>query len=171
MRDIYPSSLRYCEQCPGHGEKLPAMVAMVSGPDGKAVNIHRTYLTRDGLKADVDVTRKMMPGRVPPGSAVRFSGPAEVMGIAEGIETALSAGALFGLPVWSALNTSTLEAWEPPMEAREIVIFGDRDAKFGGQKSAYALAYRLAGKWSVSVRMPGGIGDWNDVLMAKRFAA
>jgi len=36
-----------------------------------------------------------------------------VLGIAEGIETALSAAVLDGVPVWAALNTSLLARFEP----------------------------------------------------------
>ena len=57
--------------------------------------------------------------------------------------------------------------------AREILVFGDRDPKFGGQAAAYALAHRLALKGlKVRVEIPGRSGaDWNDVLLETRRAA
>ena len=67
----------------------PAMVAMVTGADGKPVNIHRTYLTLAGTKAPLEEPRRLMPGKVPHGSAIRLTEHSGVLGIAEGIETAL----------------------------------------------------------------------------------
>ena len=91
------------------------------------------------------------------------------MGIAEGIETAMSASALYSLPVWAAINSSMLEKWLPPENCDEVVIFGDNDAKFGGQKSAYILAHKLAIKgFNTSVKIPDQAGfDWADIYCAK----
>lgn len=148
----------------------PAMIAMVAGPDGSAATLHRTYLTRDGRKAAVDVPRRLMPGTVPDGAAIRLFPPAETMGIAEGIETAFAAAALFGLPVWAAANSTMLAKWQPPEQTREVVVFGDTDRKFGGQAAAYALAHRLAvHDRTVRVELPREAGtDWNDVWLRQR---
>ncbi|GJD88205.1 hypothetical protein BHAOGJBA_1718 [Methylobacterium hispanicum] len=160
-------SLIYQDDQPSHH---PAMIALVAGPDGAAATLHRTYLTRDGRKAAVEVPRRLMPGTVPDGAAIRLFPPAEIMGIAEGIETALAAAALFGLPVWAAANSTMLAKWQPPEQARKIVVFGDTDRKFGGQASAYALAHRLAvHDRSVRVELPREAGtDWNDVWLRQR---
>ncbi len=91
--------------------------------------------------------RRLMPGTIAPGSAVRLFDAGSTLGIAEGIETALAAASLFGLPrVWAAVNASQLAKWLPPVEATEIIVFGDADAAFVGQAAAYALAHRLAGR-------------------------
>jgi putative DNA primase/helicase len=106
-----------------------------------------------------------MPGTVPKGAAVRLAEVADILGIAEGIETALAASVLYRVPVWSGLNAAGLEAWCPPETVRDIIVFGDHDERFSGQKAAYALAYRLSSKWRVEVRIPTQPGtDWNDVL-------
>jgi putative DNA primase/helicase len=110
----------------------------------------------------------LMPGRVPKGGAVRLvdlADVADVLGIAEGIETALAASVLHRLPVWAALNAGALEAWCPPETIRSVFVFGDNDDGFAGQKATYALAHRLSTKWRVEVRIPPEPGtDWNDVL-------
>lgn len=164
--------LRYQDDKPSFH---PGMIAKVAGLDGQGVNIHRTYLTADGSKADVEAPRRMMQGTVPDGSAVRLFPPGAVLGIAEGIETAFAAASLFGVPVWAALNSVMLAKWEPPAGVEEVVIFGDADVKFAGQAAAYALAKRLqpplfTGR--VRVEIPETLGsDWCDVFNAGRRAA
>lgn len=149
------------------GAETAGMLALFTAPDGRASSLHRTFLHGDGTKFRVDPVRALMPGAVAKGGAVRLAPAAEVLGIAEGIETALSASVLFDLPVWAALTEVLLQQWEPPPEAKHIVIFGDGDGNFVGQYASYFLAKRLYRKGlKVEVRIPDAIGeDWNDVLV------
>lgn len=162
-----PACLRFhpAAPCPD-GTTRPAMLAMVQDADGKGKQLHRTFLGPNG-KADIPQPRAMMPGKVPEGGAVRlFPVHGERLGIAEGIETAFAAAAKFNVPVWSAINSTMLVKWTPPATVREVLIFGDCDAKFGGQASAFALAHKLAvirDAPTVSVHIPQAIGhDWAD---------
>jgi len=161
-----PTALRFAGDCPSPDRiKRPAMLALVQGLDGQAVNIHRTFLGPDG-KADMANPRAMMPGEIPEGSAVRlFPTHGARLGIAEGIETAFPAASRFGVPVWSAINSTMLTKWTPPANVTEVLIFGDADAKYGGQSAAYALAHKLTGRLGLSaeVHIPPTIGtDWAD---------
>jgi putative DNA primase/helicase len=156
-------ALEYFENGKLTGEH-PAMIGMVLDAAGKGVAIHRTYLKQGG-KADVESPRKMSSALAPlVGCAIRlYPITGEILGVAEGIETACSAHQLFEIPVWSCINTTLLESFNPPEGIKSVVIFGDHDANFAGQKSAYALAHRLAMKgFSVDVRIPELPGDWND---------
>lgn len=162
----YAPELRYQAEMPSCH---PGMVAMVQDAAGRPATLHRTYLTAAGGKAPLAKPRMLMPGPVPDGAAVRLFEPGRVLGIAEGIETAFAAAALFSIPCWAALNSALLQKWVPPAEAREIVIFGDNDPGFGGQAAAFALAHRLSGNTNypreVRVEIPDRPGDdWNDVL-------
>lgn len=161
--DPFPQYLRTCDT-----PQFRGMLAKVIGPDGRAVNVHRTYLTAEGRKAEVEQPRKLMRGTFPLGSAVRLAPVAKTLGVAEGIETALSASILFGLPVWAALTEGSMQAFRPPPEVKTLVVFGDHDANFVGQSAAYALAkeaHRL--KICAKVHIPQSEGDdWNDELMA-----
>lgn len=152
------------------GKKLvmPAMMALYVSPDMSKQNVHYTFLTPDGQKADVPKQKKNGRGPMPKGGAVRLAPSAETMGIAEGIETALSAAQLNGIPVWAALNSGLLVNWQPPPTAKNIIIFGDSDSSYGGQSSAYGLAYRLKTEgYHVEVRVPDTLDcDWNDMLMS-----
>ncbi|MCK1707621.1 MULTISPECIES: toprim domain-containing protein [unclassified Bradyrhizobium] len=164
----YPSCLRTGMRVRHSGPPAswhPAMLARVSDAAGKPATIHRTYITTDGKKADVGKVRMFCPGSVPAGGAVRLTALADEMGIAEGIETAFAAIQMFGVPTWAALNAGGVEKFEPPPEVRRLVIFGDHDDSGTGQRAAYALAARLAGRVVVDVRIPERVGtDWNDVL-------
>lgn len=147
----------------------PAMVAKFVAPDGIGYSLHTTFLTEEGDKAAVEKVRRVAAGKIPPGGAVRLASSAETMGIAEGLETAMSAAEIDGVPVWSALNAGNLIKWRPPETARHILIYGDNDASATGQHAAWSLAYRLKGEgYAVEVRIPEFEGDdWNDVLLAR----
>lgn len=159
-------AIRYAPTCPcPGGSQRPAMIARVTGPDGKGATIHRTFLTPQGRKAEMDQPRATMPGTIPDGAAIRLSMHGDRLGIAEGIETALAATARFGVPVWAAINATMLAKWTPPEGVTQVVVFADNDATFTGQEAAYSLAKRLAIKLGiqVDVRMPGRVGaDWAD---------
>ena len=162
-------ALRYVERMKHNPEHVscPGMIAVFSDADGKAATMHRTYLTEDGNKADVATVRMFMSGTVPLGGAIRLADAAETMGIAEGIETAMSASILHGMPVWATTSAQMLERWKPPAVAQHIVIFADNDESFTGQACSFALAKRLKNEQRalrISVAIPPVIGDWNDVL-------
>ena len=172
MEKDFPSCLRFVERLRYEDDEPsyhPGMVALISGPDGRPLGLHRTYLTETGAKAPVEAVRRQMPGPRCLGASVQLCPPAASLGLSEGIETALAAAALFGMPVWATLNTTLMVEWVPPPEVKEVVVFGDNDAKFGGQKAAYTLAHRLAVKGlTVRVEFPEDAGeDWNDVWMRK----
>lgn len=168
----YPDTLGTADALPyDKTASHPAMVAVITGPDGQNVSLHRTFLA-GAVKLDAADCRKVMPGRLPKGCAVRLSplgSQDDVLGIAEGIETALSASALFGIPVWAVLNTSMMRSWVPPQQIREVVIFADNDTNGAGQAAADALRQALAKTHTVSVQLPPTVGtDWNDELMKTR---
>src|SRR5690606_25516486 len=139
--------------------------------NGDLAGMQRTFLTEDGQKAPMRNPRLTI-GKLPDGGAVRLvrlEPKHSALGIAEGVETALSAAALFGVPCWAALNSGRLSVWEPPEGFKNIVIFGDNDANKDGQKAAYTLANRLELKGILTqVEIPPDVGtDWNDVHMTK----
>jgi putative DNA primase/helicase len=171
----YPTQLRFLARASykhedGSRTDHPAMMAHMVGPDGAASTVHITYLTPEGEKADVPMVRKLAPGKVPDGGAVRLAATngGDTLGIAEGIETALAAMQLFDVPVWATLNAGNLLKWEPPAHVRNVLIFGDNDAHklFTGQAAAFALAAKLAAAGvNVDVRIPDLKGhDWADML-------
>ena len=87
--------------------RFAALVAEMLDSDNELATLHVTYL-QAGRKLEGHEPRKLLSpltGRT--GCAVRLMPRAgEAMGIAEGIETALSAAKLHSVPTWAALNTA-----------------------------------------------------------------
>lgn len=151
--------------------KFPAIVARVVAPDGAGLTLHRTYL-QNGKKAPVHSPRKMMAGKPISGGAIRLSPATQWLGVAEGIETALAASALFRCPVWSVVSANGIQAFEPPAGVKTLTIFSDNDSNFTGQAAAYAAARRLSQRGiTVEVAIPPLVGDWLDVLNRSEVAS
>lgn len=184
--DVWPRTLRFAPKMTythldGRKEQMPAMLALYLSPDSADMTLHATYLDHLGRKANVPKAKRLAPMPVPKGGAVRLYGSSETMGIAEGIETAMSAAMIHGVPVWAALNDGGLIKWEPPPTAKHIIIFGDNDTSFAGQLAAFSLAYRLRSLRQDGAARYGSINvsiygvtidpdtidqDWNDLHAA-----
>lgn len=145
-----------------------AMLAKVTDAAGKGATLQQTFLAENGEK----INRKTFWGKHPIGSAVRLAPVSETLGIAEGVETALSAAKLFSIPTWAALDAYHLERWQPPKETKRVVIFADNDDSYTGQHAATGLAKRLRTlrvEVVGGVRVPSIVGmDWNDVLRSRQ---
>jgi putative DNA primase/helicase len=147
--------------------KYPAMLAPVMrGP--KFLTYHVTYL-HGGKKVAHDPARKILPGPSTVGASVPLYSAGPVLGVAEGIETAIAAKMLTGIPTWAALNAGNMAKWNCPPGVEHVVIFGDNDENYAGQAAAYTLAHRLkCSGLIVEIRFPEIVGDWNDVLLIAR---
>jgi putative DNA primase/helicase len=147
--------------------RFPALVATVRDIAGELVSLHVTYLQHGRKLADHEPRKILSPLAGRSGCAVRLV-PLEgaTLGIAEGVETALAAHALQGVPTWAALNTSLLARFEPPAEVRQLLVFADRDAP--GLEAAARLMQRLQGRVRLELQVPPAPAkDWADVLMER----
>ena len=151
------------------GSNYFVMAAKISGPDGKGVSVHKTYIMTDGSKAPLNPNKVMMPGPLVQSASIWLSDPAEHMGIAEGIETAMSATLLYKIPTWAAISATIMKSFEPPEICKKLTIFADNDSNFVGQAAAYELARRLVTtrQIDVQVAIPDQGGDWNDILLRR----
>ena len=146
---LFHPDLTYWETRTGH----PAMVAVVCDTAGETAAVHRTYLAPDGAaKADVAKPR-MMLGPLG-GGAVRLApiGGNGVLGLAEGVETALAVmTACPELPVWAALSAGNLEQVQLPPEVSRVVLLADHD---DGGAGPCATSTRRSGRASTSSPSP-----------------
>lgn len=159
-----PTSLRYHPELRYDANRsFPAMLGVVTMPDGTSSTMHRTWLDGNGGKAQVDEPKKVMSGTIKTGS-IRLAEVSEYVGISEGIETALRASILFGVPTWAAISAGGMRDWIAPEGIKHVTIFGDNDANFTGQNAAFALAHTLSMQGiKVEVRIPDQVGtDWAD---------
>jgi putative DNA primase/helicase len=162
--------------------RYSALVADVVDINGELVTAHVTFLA-GGKKLDLADPESMLtdPRTLPPrkilskmdgrtGCAVRLMPAGDTLGIAEGIETALSAAVIEGLSVWAALNTSLLAKFEPPPQTQRLVIYGDNDAPglMAAGRLMERLQTRIRGGLTIEFRPPPAPAkDWNDVLASR----
>jgi Toprim domain-containing protein len=158
--------------------KFPAMVALFQASNDDPVTLHVTWLRSDGsAKAAVPVPKKTLsvPKRgATKGGAIRLYAPRSgVLGVAEGIESALSLHLIRRIPVWSARCADGLEHIQVPKNLRRLEIGVDIDPSGKGQQVAQALASRIR-KYSPRTQCflvtpeVDGSGDLNDELRKAR---
>lgn len=143
----------------------PALVARAVDSLGEFVGIHATFLENDGSGK----IQKKMLGAGFMGASVRLgSGPQVVL--AEGLETALSAGHLLGLSPVAALSAGGVEAWRPWDGVESVTLGVDVDKSGTGQKAADAAAIsltRLGARVAGFAMAPDNHKDFNDTLRAR----
>lgn len=159
----------------------PGVVACMHDANGLPITLHRIYLSADGRTKAVETDSEMedakkmcgVPSfRVLEGSAIRLCEAKEVLGVAEGIETALAVMQLFGVPCWATANAYLMEEFIPPKGITKVLIFADKDRSETGIEAAKKLACRLRSQSiEVEIKLPkaeipeGKKGiDWLDVL-------
>jgi putative DNA primase/helicase len=149
------------------------MLARIDDAAGGLVAVHRTYLARDGsAKAKVE-PQKASLGPVA-GGAIRIHPLAAELVIAEGIETAASAGRMLSLPAWAAVSAGNLaRTLALPSEVRAIVIAADNDPPDErGHRRGQDAAQAAAARWQaegrrVRIATPTVEGsDFNDLIRA-----
>jgi hypothetical protein len=154
-----PPSLR----CAGGAD--PAMVAAVQAPDRRTIAVQVTRLDPSGeRKAQVLIPRRTY-GALGNG-AVRLAAAGDVLGLAEGVESALSAMQLSGVPTWACLGAGRMHRVAVPDSVRELHVFMDNDGpgRDAGERAAHA---HLHHRRVVLRRSPDHLNDWNDFLRAK----
>jgi len=149
----------------GRARFLPAMIAAVSLDEGP-IAIHRTFLSTEASGKAAFEKPKRALGALGE-AAVRLSAPVSgKLGLAEGVESAMSAYALTGIPVWATLGNERFGLVSVPESVTELHLFVDHDA--GGELAASRglAAYARDGR-TIHVRKPSSRDtDWNDELTA-----
>lgn len=169
---FHPRCQRGPRELAGGPEFWPAMLALMTDPvTGAPVGVHRTYLQHDGrakapvtVRGDVELKAKRIMGTW---GVVRLFPDEEIgcgLGIAEGIENALTAAQIIGWGlVWAAGNRDALAKFPPLLGIDFISIFADADDSGVGIQAAQACAERwtLSGREAL-IHIPPVGTDWND---------
>lgn len=149
---------------------LPAMLAAVRTDLG-VIAVHRTFLDpAEARLADFERPKRAL-GSLQNG-AVRLTAPRDGrLGWAEGIETALSAMQIFGVPCWATLGNERFGLVAIPESVRELHLFVDNDRGGDLAEERGREAYRQEGR-SILAKRPANLDtDWNDVLLERAVAA
>lgn len=147
------------------------MYAIATDQLRKPVYSHETFLD-GGKKAAVDTQKKMLAlvkdTEFIDSVAIRMFEPASTLGIAEGIETALSCRQIYKCSIWSTLNSGFMKKFRAPAGVNHLMIFADNDKNGTGLAAAFECGNRnILSKNDVSkvtIRWPGDVEDFNDML-------
>jgi len=172
-------SLRYYPALPYFDGKVeqgryPVILGLFLSPEKQGVTLHRIYITQDGRKAPVESAKKTLPipdGLHLSGSAIVLGSAGPILGVAEGVETALAVMTATGQVCWATTTAGLLEKVVLPPQVKRITIWADNDESNTGLKSAFKLAERLVKEGrKAEIKMPQRppdrkSWDWADVLL------
>ena len=156
------------EKCKEAQKNISCMYAIASNEYGEPAYIHLTFL-ENGKKANLDTVRKLYTVKESYGSvSIKLGTATNILGIAEGIETALSVSEIYKLPCWSTINANLMEKFRAPTGVTELYIFADNDRNGTGLAAAFncGKANILANNdiKKVIIRWPAKVNDFNDFL-------
>lgn len=164
----YPRALRFqANTILGSGPRrrmLPAMIAAVENDLG-VVAIQRTFLDAEDPPRKPVVKPKRALGLLG-AAAIRLAPAIDELGLAEGIEDALSAMAWFGTPTWALGGVARLAFVAIPDSVRRVIVYADRGPS-ARRLIERARGYLAANDREVQVRVPADHGDWNDAWRAR----
>ena len=142
----------------------PALVALVTNAlTGTALSLHRTWITETG-KASVSPPRMQLAGHSLVSGVIRLWPDDFVtsgLGIAEGIETALSLAHGYQ-PVWSVIDANHMASMPVIRSVEVLMIAKDNDS--AGRKAAIACAKRWSAAGKKVLITTQAANDMNDVL-------
>ena len=177
INSLPQEAVRFCDKQRANGGMYQAIYSLATDDKGALCYLHRTLLDGD-KKADVAGAQKKLTklqeetylehaGSV----AIRMFPVSTTLGIAEGIETALSCHQITGCNTWATLNTSFMKKFRAPRGVEHLIIFADADKNLAGHAAAFMCANaNLLAKndlKTVSIRWPKS-GDFNDLLTEGR---
>ncbi|MCI2285965.1 hypothetical protein L3081_24370 [Colwellia sp. MSW7] len=132
-------ALSYKEDDSSPWQKFPGMLAIYRDKDGVPLTLHRTFLKSDGSgKADVSRPKMILaPPRDMRGGYIMLDKPIDTasgkyIGIAEGIETALSVREASGCPMWVGYSDRLMEMVNIPLDVKMVIPWVDLEPSGAG---------------------------------------
>lgn len=164
---------------------FPALLALMRDHLGNPVAVHRTWLSKDRTeKAPVPKAKKLSASPGVAGAAIRLFNAegSDVLGLCEGIETALAVrqlthGRYFQglgpIPVWACFAERNIRNFQIPESLlstlTKVIVFADNDERGTGMAAALEFKERMKTEQPhlvVEIKMPEVTGwDWLDVLV------
>lgn len=164
--------IRFLERSPY--QACPAIVSRIT--DARVHNdymsLHFIFMKADGSKAfplHRGNNKHLLGNHQTQGGVIRTTDDTEVelgLGVAEGLEDALSAMMIFKTPVWAAISAGNIANHLPAISGIDtLCLFGDNDD--AGHKAVRTAIKRLSND-GLTVKPafpPKCYKDWNDYLM------
>ena len=156
------------------GHIYGAIYSLATDCKGNACYLHRTLLDGE-RKASIPNPKRLKSLQTEnylyyaKSVAIRLFPVSSTLGIAEGIETALSCYQIYGCNTWSTINATFLKKFIAPAGVNHLIIFADTDRNLTGHSAAFECGHknlstihnditRVTIRWSER-------GDFNDVLI------
>ncbi|MER8969127.1 toprim domain-containing protein [Mesorhizobium sp. M0808] len=172
LLSLHERALRFHPGCyyrdlvTGETRTLPALIAAVTGFDGKITGLQRTWLDPSGQgKAQLADPRRSLGHLL--GNAIWLGlepgAPAPVMAAGEGLETMASLRTVMpALPVAAATSANHLAGLTFPPGCRRLYIAADADA--AGRHGIERLSQRAGEAGILALVLRPQLGDFNDDL-------
>ena len=168
-------ALRFHHACPFAGSKTPAMVALVRNIESNEPQaIHRIALDGSGNKIAIDGKDRMALGPIS-GGAIKLTSDENItiaLGIAEGIETALSLQRLpewVSSPVWSLISAGGIRKFPLLAGIETLAIAADHDK--AGERATVEVAERWQEREVLIFEAGADGADLNDIVHGVREAS
>jgi hypothetical protein len=177
----FTAKLAYREEGDTDWRHFPGMLAMVRNVEGKPVTMHRTFLdASQPAKANI-LRSKMIFAAIEDvrGCSIQLDQPVVVnesgeklIGIAEGIENALSVREATGTPMWVGISDRLMEMVKLPDDVKYVLIWADIEPSGAGMAAAKRMKERLEKEGrQARIMTPETHGkekvDWNDIYQDK----
>lgn len=145
------------------------LIALATTEFSEPRMLHTTHL-KDGQKYG-DKPRLMhslAPQEDGAPISIKLFEAGSVLGVAEGIESALSAKQLYKVPTWSCMNATFIKKFRAPTGVEVLYIFADNDSGGTGLAAAFecgrANIYANNDVTEVRILWPENLCDFNDLI-------
>ncbi len=167
-------AIRFNDKQRHAGRVYQSLYSLATDDKGELCYLHQTLLMVPKKQISVPVQSAKNPCRTghldhARSVAIRMFPVASTLGIAEGIETALSAHQIYNVNTWATMTANFMKKFRVPAGVKHLIIFADRDENSAtGLAAAYECAHaNLLAKndlQRVSVYWPDH-DDFNNMLM------